>query len=82
MDIDRFFDTVDHRWLMECLKVRLVDPSILQLIGRFLRAGVVEEGRYLEIDVGTPQGGILSPILANIYLHYILDLWFKKVVKK
>jgi len=82
MDIERFFDTVDHKWLVECLKVRITDPSLLQLIGRFLKAGAIEEGKYLEIDIGTPQGGILSPILANIYLHYIIDLWFEKVVKR
>jgi hypothetical protein len=53
----------------------------LRLIGRFLNAGVIEEGRHIQIDKGTPQGGVLSPILANIYLHYILDLWFEEVVK-
>jgi group II intron reverse transcriptase/maturase len=82
MDIERFFDTVNHQWLMKCLRQRIADPSLLQLIGRFLKAGVVEEGKYLETNMGTPQGGILSPILANIYLHYILDLWFERVVKK
>jgi group II intron reverse transcriptase/maturase len=82
MDIEKFFDTVDHKWLMECLKQRIADPSLLRLIKRFLKAGVMEEGKYYETDKGTPQGGILSPILANIYLHYILDLWFEKVVRK
>ena len=82
MDIEKFFDTVDHKRLMELLRVRIADPSILRLIGRFLKAGVMEEGKYYQIDRGTPQGGILSPILSNIYLHYCLDLWFEKVVKK
>jgi group II intron reverse transcriptase/maturase len=82
MDIEKFFDTVDHCWLMECLRQRISDPNLLQLIDRFLNTGVIEEGKYLEIDRGTPQGGVLSPLLANIYLHYILDLWFEKVVKK
>jgi retron-type reverse transcriptase len=82
MDIAKFFDMVDHECLMECLKQRVVDPSLLRIIARFLKSGVMEEGKYLETDRGTPQGGILSPMLANIYLHYALDLWFEKEVKK
>jgi len=82
MDIERFFDTIDHKWLMECLRQRIADPNLLRLIGRFLNAGVMEEGKFIETDKGTPQGGVLSPILANIYLHYILDLWFEKKIKK
>jgi group II intron reverse transcriptase/maturase len=82
MDIEKFFDTIDHGWLMRCLRERIIDTSLLRLIVRFLKAGVMEEGKYLEVDRGTPQGGNISPILANIYLHYILDLWFEKVVRK
>jgi len=82
MDIAKFFDTVDHECLMECLKQRVVDPSLLRIIARFLKSGVMEEGKYRKTDRGTPQGGILSPILANIYLHYALDLWFENEVKK
>ena len=82
VDIEKFFDTVDHKWLMECLKQRISDPSFLRLIVRFLKAGIIEEGKYRETDKGTPQGGVLSPMLANIYLHYILDLWFEKEAKK
>nr|QNO57740.1 hypothetical protein GBAFDLPJ_00034 [Methanosarcinales archaeon ANME-1 ERB7] len=82
MDITKFFDTVDHECVMECLKQRVVDPSLLRIIARFLTSGVMEEGKYLETDRGTPQGGLLSPILANIYLHYALDLWFEKEVKE
>lgn len=82
MDIEKFFDNIDHKWLMKCLKQRIKDPSLLRLIVRFLKAGVMEEGRLLQTDKGTPQGGVLSPLLANIYLHYILDLWFEKKVKK
>ena len=82
MDIVKFFDTVDHECLMECLKQRVVDPSLLRIIARCLKSGVMEEGKYLETDKGTPQGGILSPILANIYLQYVLDLWFEKEVKE
>jgi len=82
MDIERFFDTIDHKWMMKCLEVRIKDPSLLRLIVRFLKAGVIEEGKFLRQDEGAPQGGILSPILANIYLHYILDLWFERIVKR
>jgi len=82
IDIEKFFDTVDHKWLMECLKQRISDTSFLRLIVRFLKAGVIEEGKYEATNKGTPQGGVLSPMLANIYLHYILDLWFEKVAKK
>jgi group II intron reverse transcriptase/maturase len=82
MDIKKFFDTIDHEWLMKCLRQRIADSSLLRLIGRFLRTGVMEEGKLIEVERGTPQGGVISPILANIYLHYILDLWFEKEVKK
>ena len=82
MDIERFFDTVNHKCLMKLLRKRIADPNILRLIGRLLRQGVMEEGKYYQVDKGTPQGGILSPLLANIYLHYCLDMWFEKVVRK
>jgi len=81
MDIKQFFDTIDHQWLMKCLRQRIKDTSLLRLITRFLKAGIMEEGKLVKTDKGTPQGGVLSPLLANIYLHYILDLWFEKVVK-
>ena len=67
---------------MRFLKERIADRNLLRLIGRFLNTGVMEEGKYTEVDKGTPQGGLISPILANIYLHYVLDLWFEKKVKK
>ncbi len=81
MDIEEFFETVDHKWLMRCLEQRVKDPHFLRLIGRFLNAGVIEEGKRILTDRGTPQGAVLSPVLANIYLHYIVDLWFERVVK-
>src|SRR5665648_439154 len=80
MDISKFFDTVDHKCLMEFLEQRIVDSSMLQLISRFLKSGIMEEGVYFETDMGTPQGGVLSPVLANVYLHYALDLWFETEV--
>jgi len=82
MDIEKFFETVDHEWLTKCLKQRIADTAILAIISRMLKAGIVEEGKYIKQDRGTPQGSVLSPLLANIYLHFILDLWFLKVVVK
>lgn len=81
-DIKGFFDHVDHDWLMKFLEHRIADPNFLRLIRRFLKAGIMENGELRDATEGTPQGGIISPILANIYLHYVLDLWFEKVVRK
>lgn len=81
-DIHGFFDHVDHHWMMEFLKLRISDRKILSLIKRFLKAGIMENGEYIKTEEGVPQGGSLSPLLANIYLHYVLDLWFTKVVTK
>jgi len=82
MDIEKFFEAIDHKWLMKCLKQRIEDTTILAIISRMLKAGIVEEGKYIKQDKGTPQGAILSPLLANIYLHFVLDLWFEKVIAK
>ena len=82
VDIKGFFDNVDHKWMMEFLKHRITDPNLLRIISRFLRGGYMEESRRYKTDKGTPQGGVISPILANVYLHYVLDLWFEKVVRK
>jgi group II intron reverse transcriptase/maturase len=81
-DIKGFFDNVNHEWLVKFLQHRIADPSLLRLIQRFLRAGVMEDGERHETLVGTPQGGLISPVLANVYLHYVLDLWFQGVVRK
>jgi len=75
-DIQGFFDSVDHAKLMICLQQRVADKQFLRLIERCLKAGVMEEGSYQDTEQGTPQGGILSPILSNIFLHYVLDRWF------
>lgn len=77
VDIAKFFDTVQHARMMDCLKQRISDPSTLWLINKFLKAGVMTDGTWQASDQGTPQGGIISPLLANIYLHYVLDLWFE-----
>lgn len=81
-DIKGFFDNVDHKWMMEFLKHRIRDTKILNLIKRFLKAGIMEDDKIQESKQGVPQGGSLSPLLANIYLHYALDLWFDKIVVK
>jgi RNA-directed DNA polymerase len=80
-DIRGFFDNVDHKCLMEFLKYRISDSRILALIKRFLKAGILEKGNYSNTLVGVPQGGSISPLLGNIYLHYVLDSWFEEVVK-
>jgi RNA-directed DNA polymerase len=82
-DIRGFFDNMDHNWLVRMLEERVDDGAFLRLIKKWLKAGVVEEdGRVIHPESGTPQGGIVSPVLSNIYLHYALDLWFEKVVAK
>jgi RNA-directed DNA polymerase len=80
VDIRKFFDTVNHYWLLRCLEERIADPNLLWLVKKLLKAGVVEAGQYYSSEEGTPQGGIVSPLLANIYLHYVLDIWFEKVI--
>jgi RNA-directed DNA polymerase len=82
MDIRKYFDTVDHKWLIKFISHRVSDGRFLKLIVRFLKSGIMEDGKVSKSDKGTPQGGVLSPILANIYLHYALDLWVEKVYKK
>lgn len=74
-DVKGFFDNVDHGWLMRFVEHRISDKRILRLIGKWLRAGVSEDGEWSKTTVGTPQGAVISPLLANIYLHYVLDLW-------
>jgi RNA-directed DNA polymerase len=81
-DIKGFFDNVDQQWLMKFVAHRIADKRIQRMIKRFLRAGVSEDGSVSISDEGTPQGGVISPLLANIYLHYALDLWFEKVYRK
>jgi RNA-directed DNA polymerase len=74
-DIKAFFDTVDHTWMMRFLEHRIGDTRVLRLIRKWLTAGVVENGHRTDVRVGTPQGAVISPLLANIYLHYVFDLW-------
>ena len=81
-DIKGFFDNVDHKWLMKFLEHDIADKNFLRYIARFLKAGVMIGNHYEDTSVGTPQGGLISPVLANVYLHYVLDLWFEKAIKK
>jgi len=74
-DIKGFFDNISHEKLMELVELRIADPRILRLISKWLTAGVSEDGQWSETKVGTPQGAVISPLLANIYLHYVLDQW-------
>ena len=80
-DVSGFFDHLDHRWLQELLQRRVKDGSIRRLIGRWLRAGVLDGVDLTYSDEGTPQGGVISPLLANIYLHYVLDEWFVREIQ-
>ena len=74
-DIRSFFDTIDHGWMMKFIEHRIADRRMVRLLMKWLHAGVLEDGTLREVNEGTPQGGIISPLLANIYLHYALDLW-------
>jgi RNA-directed DNA polymerase len=82
LDIRGFFDNMDHEWTMKFVQHRVADPRVLRLIRKWLKAGVSEDGQWSESKVGTPQGAVISPLLANIYLHYALDLWVKAWRKK
>src|SRR5690606_28355447 len=81
-DIKGFFDNMDHEWLLRMLRDKVDDEALLNLINQWLKAKVVTpDANKLKPTQGTPQGGVISPVLANIYLHYALDLWFDKRVK-
>ena len=75
LDIRSFFDQIDHECLKRLIEVRIADPRILRLIQKWLKAGVIEDGVWSETEAGTPQGAVISPLLSNVYLHYVLDQW-------
>ena len=81
-DIKGFFDNVNHDWMMKFLEHDIADRNFLRYVKRFLIAGVMEGTERKESDKGTPQGGQISPVLANVYLHYVLDLWYEKIVHR
>lgn len=81
-DIKGFFDHIDHEWLLRMLRQRIDDAAFVNLIRKWLKAGILDtDGKIIDPETGTPQGGIVSPVLANVYLHFVLDLWFRKRVK-
>lgn len=81
-DIRGFFDAVHHEWLLKFLRQRIGDARVLRLIYRMLKAGIMEDGLVQATEVGTPQGSILSPLLSNVYLHYVLDIWFQRRMRR
>jgi len=81
-DIKGFFDNVSHEWMIKFLEHDIADKKFLDIIEKFMKAGIMEKGKYLSSERGTPQGNGASPVLANIYLHYVLDMWFERVVKR
>jgi len=82
LDIRGFFDSIDHGWLVQFVEHRIADRRVVRLIQKWLNAGVLEEGKRVVMEQGTPQGGSASPLLANIYLHYVLDLWVHQWIRQ
>ncbi len=81
-DIRGYFDNINHEWMMKFLEHRIADPRMLRLLKKWLRAGVSEDGEWSPTKVGTPQGAVISPLLANVFLHYVLDLWMNEWRKR
>ncbi len=82
VDVRGFFDAIDHGWLVKLIEHRIADQRVVRLIQKWLNAGVLEDGKRMRVEEGTPQGGSASPLLANIYLHYVFDLWVQAWRKK
>ena len=80
-DLKNFFGSLDHRWMLRFVEQRIGDPRLISPIRRWLKAGVLEDGEVHPNEEGTPQGGSISVLLSNVYLHYVLDLWFEQLVK-
>ena len=74
-DIQGFFDNINHEWLRKMLEKRIGDKRILRLIQKWLKTGYIEDGKRIRQEVGTPQGAVISPLIANVFLHYVLDVW-------
>lgn len=81
-DIKGFFDNLEHDWLIKFLEHDIADKKFIEIIRKFLEAGIMEKGKYLDSEKGTPQGNGASPILANVYLYYVLDMWFEERIKR
>jgi len=82
LDIKSFFDKIGHEWMIQFVEHRIGDQRVVRLIRKWLKAGVMDDGRWFETEEGTPQGSVISPVLANLYLHYVLDLWVEAWRKK
>ena len=82
VDIKGYFNNINQDWLIKFIEYRISDKLFIMYMNRFLKGGMLENNEYKDTNLGTPQGGIISPILANIYLHFVLDLWFEKVIKE
>ena len=81
-DLQSFFDTLSHEWLVKLLEHRIADRRVIGLIQKWLNAGVLEDGKRMVSEIGSVQGGSISPLLANIYLHYVVDLWIEQWRRK
>jgi retron-type reverse transcriptase len=80
-DIKGFFDNLDHEWIVKFVESRIKDPNITRLVRRMLKAGIMKDYQYETTDLGSGQGSVCSPILSNIYMHYVLLWWFKELVQ-
>ena len=81
-DIKGFFDHIDHEWMIKFIEYNIKDPNIIGLIKKYLKAGIMYKGKYVATEEGSAQGNIISPVLANIYMHFVLVLWYKEVIEK
>jgi len=81
-DIKGFFDHIDHDWMIKFIEYNIKDPNIIGLIKKYLKAGIIDKGKYVATEEGSAQGNIISPVLANIYMHFVLVLWYKEVIEK
>ena len=81
-DIKGFFDHIDHEWMIKFIEYNIKDPNIIGLIKKYLKAGIMDKGKYVATEEGSAQGNIISPVLANIYMHFVLVLWYKEVIEK
>ena len=81
-DIKGFFDHIDHNWMIKFLENNIKDPNIIGLVKKYLKAGIMDTGQYVSTEEGSAQGNIISPVLANIYMHFVLVLWYKEIIEK
>ena len=80
--LNGFFDHINHNWMIKFLEYNIKDPNIIGLIKKYLKVGIMDKGQYVSTEEGSAQGNIISPVLANIYMHFVLVLWYKEIVQK